>query len=524
MRPVLLAPGVCALLLLHAGLAAAQQSSTSSFVSQTKIALQNQSAQGDTYSYTFSLTFPTQTTGTLVVTIKTNQRYAPTAQDRKSGAKVYGLSFNSSSQGNQSTYNLKFFVPYSSLPADLAKQLQARARPAAFSRGKAHLVAATYAKEGQQSQPGPQQYQEEGQDGGESGGFWEEAGETIVETGAGKVEQAAENPSGSGQESGGGAGQGAAGEGSGSGGGEGGPGSPLVTLLSNLYGVNQALTMSDKDAALLEQMLAYIDCGKNPTVFLPMASPENAQLVSQAESIFSSAVSTVEWQFVNSGLATGLGLISGEEAPIVLGKAAGSLGSGLAGKQLDQLLQQDLQEIEQMFTLCKGTWYGTYSVTTTILNPTAPAFIYDSGVYHLTTQLGKTLKGTMTGGGRFTQGGVMPGEGTFSYTGTMYGERDPGIPQFGQSAGASSNSNAELSTGTVTPPMFTVHWFPPAGAKQLFDMQTTSTMPTPTFGSLVVQFQDGVDSSGQAPPPGSQFYNSPISPQLSYTFTVHKLK
>ena len=139
--------------------------------------LLNQSVQGNTYSYTYSLAFPTKSTGTIVVTVDLNQTYVPNTQDLKSsaaGPTIYGLAFSSSSSPAKNSASLKFFLPYSSLPANVVKQKQALTTSPAPSGGYPYFVAARYVTGGEQLQ--------EGSEPSGAEGAWISFEETIAET------------------------------------------------------------------------------------------------------------------------------------------------------------------------------------------------------------------------------------------------------------------------------------------------------------------------------------------------------
>lgn len=503
-------PLACSVLLLlgfasFAPLNAAQQNSTTTnqFLSQTKIALVNQTAVGDTYSYKYSLAFPTKTTGTFVITVQLNQRYVPTAQDLKSSNptfRIYGLAFTSSMKPPQNSASLKFFVPYSSLPPEVVKKLQALARPSALPSVRPQIVAVRYSIGGQDNQGGSEPAGLEG--------AWLAFEQTIAQAGAEQAEEQLNELLGA--------------EGEGTGG-------ALSELAFSGMDMNEILSLNAEDADLLAQEIAYLDCANDPAVFSPLKSPDNEQNQNQAQSIYIGTEVDVGAQFVNAMASKITGLIDSSEAPLLLlNKASAAGGFNVIGQKFVQLLNADLQGIQQLYPMCKGSWYGSYQIVTTTTVPQIYTdTFFEKGRFHFATQLGTNLKGIISGDGKFSRvGGPITGTGGFSYTGTIYGQTQQGLQDMDQPPGANSNLNAVMTTGPVSPASFNVTWTSAVPIQEvgLPAIPSTGSMPTPTDGGLIIQLRDGTVSTGDLPPPNSPYYKQPGYAQEHYTFTVHQLK
>lgn len=486
------------------------------FLAQTKIQLLNQTTTGNDHSYHFSLIFPTNTTGDLVVTVKLNQFYGPTPKDLQTAGgqpKIYNLTVTQatdSSDPSKRSATLNYFVPYSSFPPDAVRQLHSLSTSASSSRVSLLANVRYVSSDGMDNQEG------EGAGTNSQGEEGADVSEVLewIEKGLNALDSWLES---NGQES---------------------PvPEPLGAALSAGLGINAALNLSEVDADLLAQALAYGDCAHNQSLFgnPNLQNFDGAQTQNFADSTIAEIQSSLLGPFLAQLGLTGSSL-AGPEAPLILAYPASWM-SNLS----DQQVQEFLQQLRTALPNCVGTWYGTYQITTTLpipsaQNPAENTTTSDMGVIHFAGEIGNNVKGTISGSGsyKYVSSVGLARTGGFSYKGTIYGTVQQGLRDANQPASAASgNGIAVMDTGPVSPDSFTVTDQYPPNFRVLFPDPSlsppTSQTPTPTYHSVRINLIDGQTTSDDYLPlghdPTARYgpYASLI-PTGHYTITIHKLK
>jgi hypothetical protein len=451
------------------------------FFSKTQATLVDQNVSGNSITYHYSLTFPTNTSGDLKVTLHVDASYSPTANDLKlsgPGPYIYGLSSNTTPNvdGSQISGTLKYFVPYSSLPAAAVAQLHALVRPQATSQVRkggrllnASFVYANPVQLGTQTQSNPAVL---GVGVSEQATFGEPSAAD-----ADAFEQSA---------------------------GEGNPISTTSQASSLASKLNQILSANPQLADLLRKLLLYQSCAHDTSVQNLQNGQPQPQDAAMADQYIQNALSWLDTDFMFK-ISTVVPVI-GDWAP------------GIVSSTTLQDLQTLLQQMQLLLPYCRGMWYGTYSMTTV----SGALSTVDSGALRLLSIGGPIsiyVQGGAVGHFKYRNNGAngcstWSNQGDTDYTASIAG----GATANGSSLPQGMADVVTIGTKSITQPQCQV-------TNQSNDCGTTaSETNSVAIGgwSFTVRLLDNYTTQGPYPNPSPVAQSPGTTGQ--YQVTVHQLR